>query len=359
MSIERNLLQQHWGVMRTDVQSVYQRRDGESNIVDLILDGSYYGVVGNLSDVNTPNRPVFHLLGMVQRVGTAGPLTGKSVFAIYQEDRDGDRLVYKSYFVLDGVNATNPIYAHANGSLNAAKTEFGENPVTLLKDNRKCFSVNRTQVGFELSYLADQGNAYFRARYAVNQTTGIASLYNSPVNPPAVEMRKITAITYRTWQQIFNTQLGLTGPGREATAVEVIRPFRTWNNNQWDNLGPAVGNGPGTSYAGTTSSGTFSGSTQSAAGTVFIVNIDPDSNGDSLPDQPAIVSHIWPGAVSATVTNDLSAWWNSKLPLDTFNTTLETVQYLNHPTAGLLAIYQKDRQSDNVTRRYFADFGNK
>jgi hypothetical protein len=341
MSIERNLRQTQWGVMRTDVQGYFLRLSPEE-IIDLVLDGSYYGVVGNNKNfadfplINTTTKgkiPRYHLLGMVQRDGSVSILQGKSVFAIYQEDRITDRLIFKSYFVLED-------------ALQVGKGKFGE--VFLLKDNKDCFSVSRTVVGFELSYLSAQGNSYFRARYTVDGNNGSAILGGFPANIPAVEMRKNDDIAYRTWPQIFNQQLGWTGTA-SASSVGVVRPYKTANNNNWDLLGSA-----GTSFIGSTASGTYVGSTNPNSGRVFLSNADPDIDFNGMPDTMAIVSYVWGGNVSATVTANLATWWNSKLPNDPFDSTFSAIQVLNHPL-GMLAIFQKTRV-DGQIRRYYADF---
>jgi hypothetical protein len=344
MSIERNLRQTQWGVMRTDVQGYFIRLSPE-NVIDLVLDGSYYGVVGNnrnLADFSLVNYatktkiPRYHLLGMVQRDGVQGLLTGKSIFAIYEEDRITDRLIFKSYFVLED-------------ALQVGKGKFGE--TFLLKDNKDCFSVSRTYAGFEMSYLSAQGNSYFRVRYTIDGNNGTAVLGGFPANVPAVEMRKNDSTLYRTWPQIFNQQLGWTGTA-SASAVGVVRPYKTANNNNWDLLGSA-----GTSFLGTgsTASGTYVGSTNPNSGRVFLSNADPDIDFNGMPDTMAIVSYVWGGNVSATVTANLATWWNSKLPNDPFDSSFSGIQVLNHPL-GLLAIFQKNRTSDGQTRRYFADF---
>jgi hypothetical protein len=341
MSIERNLRQTQWGVMRTNVQGYFLRLNPEE-VIDLILDGSYYGVVGNNKNfadfplVNTLTKgriPRYHLLGMIQRDGSPSVLAGKSVFGIYEEDRITDRLIFKSYFVLEN-------------ALQVGKGKFGE-PI-LLKDNKDCFSVSRTTAGFEMSYLSAQGNSYFRVRYTVDAANGTAVLGGFAGSIPAVEMRKNDDTTYRTWSQIFNQQLGLTGTA-SASFVNVVKPYKTANNNSWDYLGSA-----GTSFPGSTASGSYVGSTNPLSGRVFITNSDPDLNYDGVADTIGIVSYVWGGNVSATVTSNLETWWNSKLPNDPFDSTFSAIQVLNHPL-GMLAIFQKTRV-DGQVRRYYADF---
>lgn len=342
MSIERNLRQTQWGVMRTNVQGYFLRINAEE-VIDLILDGSYYGVVGNSRNfadfplVNTITKgkiPRYHLLGMIQRDGSPSVLVGKSVFAIYEEDRITDRLIFKSYFVLEN-------------ALQVGKSKFGE--TFLLKDNKDCFSVSRTVVGFEMSYLSAQGNSYFRARYTIDGNNGTIILGGAPANVPAVEMRKNDDTTYRVWSQIFNQQLGLTGTA-SASFVNVVKPYKTANNNSWDYLGSA-----GTSFPGATGgTGSYVGSTNPLSGRVFITNSDPDLNYDGVADTIGIVSYVWSGDVSSTVTANLATWWNSKLPNDPFDSTFSVIQVLNHPL-GMLAIFQKTRV-DGQVRRYYADF---
>lgn len=342
MSIERNLNQVHWGVMRTDKTSYFQFADLNINKIDLLLDGTYYGIVGN-SGVTTETQKRFHLLGMIQNQEFNNPnYAGRSVFAVYEEDRATDRLLYRSHFVLDG-----PI-----GNLGGVdKSLFGE--VNLLKNNVENFSVHRTSNGFEMSYLSTQGNSYFRIRYVVN-IAGIATPTAFSPSVPAVQMRTNTNPSYRTWATIFNTQLGLTG-GTASNTIQVIRPHRTRNNNGWDYLGSV-----GTSFA-------TASQLLPVSGRVFLTSDEPDTSPiDTFPDVRRIVSYTWQGNVSSTITNNLATWWNSKTPATQSNAYMtagdyyvpqtKPIQWLNHPTTGLVAIFEKTRLSDSTKRRYLADF---
>jgi hypothetical protein len=331
MSIERNLRQTHWGVMKTNV-STYFNRLAVDNVIDLLLDGYYYGVVGN-NGVNVTNVAPFHLFGMVQRDGVTASTSGKSVFGIYQEDRNSDQLIFKSIFILEE-------------ALQVGKGKFNEPPTGSLKNNEDCFSVHRTATGFELSYLSTQGNAYFRARYVVAWNTGVATVGGVPSSVPAVQMRKNDDPAYRTWPQIMNNQLGLTGTA-SISNVYVAKPHKTRNNNGWDYLG----------NAGTSVGATSSVVTSPANGRVFLLNLDPDLDFDSNPDVARIVSYVWQNNTSSAVIGNLETWWNSKLPLDTYNNTVSVLAFLNHPVNGLYAIFEKVRNTDLTTRRYFADLG--
>jgi len=291
MSIERKLNQSQWGVMRTE-KARYNIQYTNTLSFDLNLDGTYYGIAGSA----TGSAGRFHLLGMTNKDGeTPSGLDGKSIIGLFQEDRNTDKLVFRSWYVIEQ-------------SLNAGKALFSGS-TDLLKD-QPAFSVTRTNNGATFLYVSKDGNAFFKINIAISATGTITDSVAKRVN---------TAASYRTWDQILSDATG----GTLTAVTNVIAPLRTANNN---------------GYA--------------TVGTPNRVFIYADAN-----PLFGLVSYNWELDTTNVITADLEAWWNAKLPSDAFDAgTFSIIQSLNHPNAGLLAIVQKDRQVDGETRRYWVDF---
>lgn len=292
MSIERKLNQSQWGVMRTDI-SRYSFEFSPGRGVELYLDGTYYGIVG--SAAGTSAR--FHLFGMQNKDGYIPTgLDGKSIFGIYREDRNTDRLIFTGWYVLEG-------------TLNAGKAAFSGS-TDLIKDQAE-FKVNRTNQGCVFTYLSKDGNAQFKVTLNVSASGTATGVLN--------DIRKNTDASYKTWDDLLNDYTG------GSYTAELVRPHESWNNAYHAQIG-------------------FNTST------VYVY-------GNNLPTGFTIIAYNWITNTITNVASSLETWWNSKLPSDLFDAgTFAEVQWLNHPNAGLLAIFEKERDSDATLRRYWADF---